>query len=109
LVSFITRAYEGNFGSMENISLDKVLLEMERTDKVGDPIPFTLTAITCDLERKKGGERITHRAVLASPGGKRKAYHHRNDCRNIKVTNSNVIRAIHPLLITTFNGKEVYI
>lgn len=94
---------------MENISLDKVLTEMERVDKNGDPIPFTLTAVTCDLERKKGGERLAHKAVLCSPGGKRKAYHHRNDCRNIKAINSNVIRAIHPLLITTFNGKTVFI
>ena len=82
---------------------------MERVDRVGKAIPFTVTFFTCDMERQKGGERITWSATLCSPGGKRKAYHNRNDVRNIKTPNAEHPVGIHPLLITKFNGAEVYI
>jgi hypothetical protein len=94
---------------MEKISLDKVLLEMAKTDRNNKPVPFAITFITCDLTRKTGGERLSHRATLNSPGGAHKKYHQRNDTRNIKIVNSEAVRAVHPLLITHFNGKEVYI
>jgi hypothetical protein len=95
--------------SPDKISLDKALLEMAKTDRAGKPLPFAITFITCDLNRKTGGERISHRATLNKPGGANKKYHERNDVRNIRIVNSEAIRAVHPLLITHFNGKEVYI
>jgi hypothetical protein len=94
---------------MESISLDQVLKHMERVDSKGNPVPFTVTAVTCDINRNTGGERPTYNAVLCSPGLRRKAYSHRNDIRFIKNVNSAYPASIHPLLITKFNGKTVYI
>jgi hypothetical protein len=94
---------------MDNISLDQVLKQMERVDRAGKPVPFTITTVTCDLERKKGGERISCSAVLHGAGGKRRAYHDRNDTRNIRRTNQEIPFSIHPLLITKLNGRTVFI
>ena len=80
---------------------------MEQTDAQGKPVPFNLKAVTCDLERNRGGEHITfERATLSAPGGKKKAYHHRNDVRNLRVP-SGEIRGVHPILMTHFNGKTI--
>lgn len=107
-MSFITRLPGGNFISMEIISLDKVLKDMQKVDEHGSPVSFSATIITCDLNRKKGGERIAYtQAILCSPGGGAKAYHDRNNTRNIKGLGNNEVRSINPLLITHFNGKEV--
>lgn len=82
---------------------------MAQVDSDGNPVPFTGTAVTCDLERNRGGEKWDFTAVLSAPGGKRKAYRNRNDVRNIKLIPSNEIRGIDPILITEFNGKTVYL
>ncbi|RVU01129.1 hypothetical protein EOD41_10755 [Mucilaginibacter limnophilus] len=83
---------------------------MGKVDKKGKPIPFSITAVTCDLERNRGGERHEYpKAVLTTPGGGKKQYHNRNSTRRIKLIPSDQIRTIDPLLITRFNGKEVYL
>jgi hypothetical protein len=93
---------------MEIISLDRVLKDMEKVDESGAPVPFSATIITCDLNRKRGGERISYtQAVLCTPTGGSKAYHARNNTRNIQGLGNNEVRSINPLLITHFNGKEV--
>jgi hypothetical protein len=94
---------------MEIISLDQVLKVMEAVDASGAPIPFAITAVTCDLHRNRGGERLVYTAAVLckTVPSTKKAYYYRNNTRNIKGQGNNEIRAIHPLLITHFNGKEV--
>lgn len=83
---------------------------MAKLDDKGNPIPFSVTAVTCDMERETGGERPVYaKAILVSPGGNKLRYHSRNDTRRIKIIPSYEIRTIHPILITEFNGKEVYL
>lgn len=96
---------------MDIISLDEALKIMEQVDAEGKPVPFSITAITCDLNRARGGERLTFKAAVLTKkdNSDRKAYHFRHNTRNIKGVASNQIRSIHPLLITHFNGKEVSI
>jgi hypothetical protein len=92
---------------MNSIGLDEVLKTISKTNEAGDPIPFAIAAVTCDLNRKKGGERLVfEKAVVCNPGEK-KITHNRNSTINIKSFGTKEPRAIHPILITEFNGRSV--
>ena len=82
---------------------------MYQVDKKGDPVPFSISAVTWDKERRRGGQRLTYeKAVVCNPkGGDKKVYLNRNDVRNIKGYLTNEIRGIHPLLITELNGQSI--
>jgi hypothetical protein len=92
---------------MNSIPLDEVFKVMAKTDAAGDPVPFAFSGVTCDLNRKKGGERLVYeQAVLCNPG-EIKIFHNRNSTINIKGVGTNQPRAIHPFLITAINGRPV--
>ncbi len=99
----------GNFGIMEIILLDDALKLLARVDKFGRPVPVALTAISLDIARKTGGQRIHYsQAVLCKPGSTgKKNFNYRNNTINIKGLGNNEVRSIHPILITHIDGKEV--
>lgn len=92
---------------MEIISLDNVFKTLRKVDDAGNPVPCSLTIVTCDLSRKRGGERINYtNAVLCNKVGGDWIFH-LNATINIKGKGNNEVRSINPLLITHCNGKEV--
>lgn len=97
---------------MELVRVVDMLREMQRRDQKGEPLPFSITFVTCDLKRVTGGEKITlQRAVLVGGPSKsdkiRDPKHGANFTRNIKAVDGDRIIKIRPLLVTRFNGMGV--
>ncbi|SDE68206.1 hypothetical protein SAMN05421544_1186 [Riemerella columbipharyngis] len=95
-----------------------VLSDMKKLDKKNNPIPFSITVRTFNLQNKSGGSiKVYEKAVLLNPpkrkGAKRLAMdtafknpnHWENRTRNIKVDNQ--IKKINILFIIEYNGKKV--
>lgn len=103
--------------------MGEVLATMDKKDRKGNPIPFSVEFVTADLQRDKGGEVITlANAVMVTPSywrKKRKALvytgvtpkkgqnHFENMTRNIRQLNDTVFVKLHIWLITKFNGENV--
>ena len=88
---------------------------MRQTDSNGNPIPFDLSFVTCDLQRGTGGKLKTiKRARLESRGAKIEAKgkkqptqnHYRNATRNILAPNGDHVK-VHIYLTTRINGKSI--
>jgi hypothetical protein len=112
---------------MEIITLREVLAEMEKRE-----IPFSVTFITLDLKRDKGGDIVTiENGMLSGKGNEvklstkavnqlmkfddyehsrnsKRPNHYENRTRNIRILGTSQIRKLHIRLITEFNGKKVY-
>lgn len=101
-MSFNTVRCPGNFEAMEQtITLEQALHEMNTGKE------FSLVAVTCDLDRKTGGERLRfERAVLSNPHG-RNHYRQFNDARNIRMVGTSNIRKVRPYLMIKFNEKTI--
>lgn len=99
---------------------------MDKVDASGRPLPFSITFVTADRTRRRGGEIIfidkaqkcvgkRNGGVLyptpvnpVSPGSiARDPNHRQNDTRNIFIPSSGQVRKVHLRLITQFNGKRV--
>ena len=111
----------------ERISLTDALRAMNNFDGHGNPIPFSIGYITCNLEDGTGGEwrymrsafcsyqnasgtkNFTGKKAITKSGGARRANHWVNATRNIFPSGGNQLRCIHIWLILEFNGKEVVI
>lgn len=105
------------------IELQQALTEMERKDRKGNALPFTIEFVTADLNRDKGGEiKTLTNAVLVTPAHWRKKRmstgatrqekkagpnHFDNMTRNIRQLNDTAIVKIHIWLITKFNNEKV--
>lgn len=77
-----------------------------------DPIPFSITFVTCDLNKDEGGDKITiKKAILVGSGSSKSEVknpnHFANYTRNIRSVNSDRILKIHPPLVTRFNGQKI--
>lgn len=110
-MSFYTVRTGGNFGVMDDtITLKEALEIMNQVDKKGDPLPFSIEAVTCDLHRKKGGYRLIYQRAIqcnAKGGRVQTFFNDHNNVRNIKGVGTNEIRSVHPILIVKLNGKTV--
>lgn len=78
----------------------------------GEPIPFSITFVTCDQKKNTGGEKITLAEAVLVGGGKsnsdsRNPNHFENYTRNIKSAKGDRILKIHPLLVTRFNQMQI--
>lgn len=97
------------------ISLRDALKIMDARFDGGDPIPFDLTVITCNLKHGTGGLRVTYQNATLAGGsfGKktsaRNANHFYNGTRNLQVPGKGRPVKIHNLLITHFNGERVFV
>lgn len=106
------------------IHLNEVLKEIESFDELTkEPKTFSCTVITCDLDRDKGGEKLTLHNVRLNKNSKRAKKvrelqteeslsilpnEKKNATRNLLLQNGQ-IRKIHIYLIIRFNGQEVII
>lgn len=89
-----------------------MLSEMVRRDEEGELIPFSITFVTCNLRMNTGGEKIHFDQAVFVGGPSKKSKqknpnHFENFTRNIRAFDGDQIITIHPLLVTSFNGKEV--
>ena len=62
--------------------------------------PCTVTFVTCDRRRKRGGELLTYEACVWV------STYWKKGIRNVRLPNKKV-RPIHIWLITQLNGKKV--
>lgn len=98
-LSFITNGTDGNFTSMDTISIEDAKRLMQQVDERGNYMPFSFTAVTLDLERKTGGDIVTYEsAVLTNMSHTHILVQH---------PGSSQIRKYRIILITHINGKEV--
>lgn len=105
---------------MQNfIYLSEVLGEMRKLTENKQPVPFSISVRSFNLQNKRGGKLIHYEnAVLMQPpkqkGAKRLAdathfknpNHWENRTRNIKLENGE-IKKINILFVDSFNGKKV--
>ncbi len=97
------------------ISQADALSVMDSRNSAGEPIPFSLTFITCDLNKQTGGERRSYEGVTLAGGsfGKKdsvkNANHFDNGTRNIMIPGKPRPRTIHIDLITHLNQERIYI
>lgn len=97
---------------MEIIRLSEMLQVMKRRDENGEPVPFSITFVTCNQKLNTGGEKITFEQAVLVGGPSRSAKiknpnHHQNFTRNIMAADGDQIITIHPILATRFNGMGV--
>lgn len=113
------------FKKPETIHLSDVLKLMTAHDSKGNPIPFSISYLSADLEAKTGGQWKHHPIAFCSfqnrSGTKnytgasaekkrpKKTNHWLNATRNIYLQQANQLHCIHIWLIFEFNGKEVII
>ncbi len=97
---------------MQLIRVTDMLKTMQMHGQDREPVPFSLTFVTCNLQKNEGGEKITlKKAVLVgsvkSKSKTKNPNHYSNYTRNIRSINSDRIITIHPLLVTRFNGQKI--
>ena len=97
---------------MELIRITDMLKTMQMRGEDREPIPFSITFVTCNVKTDEGGEKITIKeAVLVGSGNSKSETknpnHFTNYTRNIRSINSDRIIKIHPLLVTLFNGQKI--
>lgn len=110
---------------MSTISFSECLEIINRKDKLGNPVAFTLDFFTLNRNSKKGGliKRYKNAKLLAFKKGlnnlnsltiqanakdryERNPKHFLNRTRNIELENGS-IKKIHIRLIDSINGKKV--
>lgn len=94
--------------------------EMRNKDANGNPLPFSLEFVTCDVNRNTGGDikryakaylsgaevdRIDQAEKIVKKRSGRQS-HFKNATRNIKTTDGE-LHKVHIFLMTKFNGKTV--
>jgi hypothetical protein len=91
---------------------------MRASDENGNPLPFNITFVTCDVNRKTGGKlktmkqaymTVTERKRTADAtkvNAKASQRHFSNATRNIKSV-SGELNKLHIYLITRLNGIPV--
>lgn len=94
---------------MEFIKMKDIVKVMSRTDRFNEPLPFSITFVTCDEKRGTGGEKITLNEAICIGGPStrnmiRDPHHDLNFTRNIRAKNGDKIITVSALLITRFNG-----
>lgn len=103
------------------ILLKDALKMMDRLDHKSRPIPFSISFITADRRRDKGGELIQLSGAILSKhnillpqhtrnvdgfGKSRKPSHFENSTRNVQAPDGSITK-VHIRLIKTFNGKKI--
>lgn len=113
-----------SFIPKEIITLQEVLEEMERTDGKGNPLPFSLTWISCNHQRKTAGEFFSlESAIKPSTKGirrvksklnkdvperkKRMVDHFKNATRNIEENGTGQIRTVSIWDLLIFNNRRI--
>ncbi|MHB8209078.1 hypothetical protein [Mucilaginibacter sp.] len=97
------------------VQLRDALNIMDARHPGGEPIPFSLTFITCNLTEKTGGERRSYEGVILAGGqfGKKNspknANHYDNGTRNVNIPGKSRPVTIHIYLITHLNNERVII
>lgn len=94
-------------------------------DENKNPVPFSVTYVTCDIERKKGGDIIKLEKCMLSKknvdyeksgfqdpdapvtGFTKNPNHYGHATRNVVLPNGHV-KKIHIRLILEFNGQKVF-
>lgn len=116
---------------LATITLREVLEQMKATDEAGQLIPFSITVIANNKQKKTGGQIIdypkaiavahkgeaqqeqTSEGVPSQPRLSKNPLHFKNSTRNIEEIvgghRTNRIRKINVMLITHFNGKKMII
>lgn len=104
------------------ITLEEVLQEMERTDRHGNPIPFSIVWLSYNEQKNTGGEYLSFdsaiypkvkgiRAVKAKPGRHaqpgRIINQFKNAIRNIQEYGTEQLYAAHIWSIAIFNQRRV--
>lgn len=113
------------FSLPNKISLTDALRAMNSYDSQGNPIPFSISWLSANLEAETGGEWKHMRAAFLSYQNKsgtrnytgkmvekkqpRATNHWLNGTRDIFPDGGNRLHCIHIWLIMEFNGKEVII
>ena len=97
---------------MELIRITDMLKTMQMRGEDRDPIPFSITFVTCNLKMDEGGEKITIKKAVLVGSGKSKSKmknpnHYSNYTRNIRSVNSDRILKMHPILVTRFNRQKI--
>lgn len=97
------------------INLRDALKVMDARTSDGQPIPFSITHIKCNLREQTGGQRETLEGITLAGGqfGKkvsgRNANHYQNATRNVMIPGKSRPTSIHIYTITHFNAERVYI
>lgn len=104
--------------------LTEIIKEMHRKDEDGKPVPFSLTFVTADKNKRTGGEVVDIAAAILTWGDdkamrkalneesvsadkkEKKPNHWKHRTRNLLLPNGQ-IRKVHLSLITKFNGYDV--
>lgn len=109
--------------SRNTISVKDACELMKQVDNRKRPVPFSISYVTCDLERNIGGELISYESCTLSnpnlsgnrdytPGhydklSTKNPRHWFNGTRNIRPLGSQDIRKLHIWLMFEFNGMAV--
>jgi len=103
------------------IRLNDALKLMDRLDHNGQPIPFSILALSADRKRHTGGKWIElngcilakhnsnlplHARRVDGGGGSRKPSHYENATRNIQSPDGSITK-VHIRLIKKFNGQTI--
>lgn len=78
----------------------------------GQPIPFSISFVTCDLKKDEGGNKIRLSEAVLVGGSNSKSRtknpnHFENYTRNIRAVNGDRLIKTHALLVTEFNGMKL--
>lgn len=101
-----------HFCKMEFTRVVDMLKIMTEKDGAGNPIPFSITFVTCDMRQNTGGKKITLKSAIL-PGystkinSKKNPNHYSNYTRNILAEGGDRPIKIHALLVTEFNGTGI--
>lgn len=112
LMSFRAISRLVTFAFMNIIRVTDMLKTMQMRGEDREPIPFSITFVTCDLKKDEGGNKITLKEAILVGRARSKSEvknpnHFANYTRNIRAVNSDKIIKVHALLVTKFNGQEI--
>jgi hypothetical protein len=103
------------------ILIKDALRLMERLDHKDRPIPFAITFVTADRQRKKGGKIMELNGAILSKhntllpkyirtvdghGNSKTPRHYENSTRNVQSPDGTITK-VHIRLITQFNSKKI--
>jgi hypothetical protein len=109
---------------MATYSIEEALQIMSQRCENGEPVPFAIQFVTCDVKRNTGGERrvvktagmyTSHKfrdvqaqkASAKDAGEPGKSMNWRNATRNIECLATHKIHKVHIILIEKINGVPV--
>lgn len=103
----------------------KIIHLKDALDQMNEPKPFSVSFVTCDINRKTGGDIIKLDDVILSfnenkaeklgfetpepnvTGYSKRANHYEHASRNVLLKNG-MRKKIHIRLLLEFNGKKVF-